>query len=129
MKTLNVSKSLRLLKPVIGILSLYLTTSSCLADLLYISNAQANSITAFNLSSGTSNGVFATSGLSYPVGIALNNAGNLFVGNYPTGNIVQFDPAGTPLGAFANIGTNGPSGSAFDTAGNLFLSDEEDNLI
>ena len=59
------------------------------------------------------------SGLSYPSGLAFDNAGNLFVADAGSGAVYKFTPAGVRT-TFAS-GLNYPSGLAFDRAGNLFV--------
>jgi sugar lactone lactonase YvrE len=48
-------------------------------------------------------GIDFITNLTGPVGLAVNQAGNLFVSN-TDGTILQFEPDGTPLGLFANTG-------------------------
>src|ERR1041385_1731622 len=60
--------------------------------------------------------------------MVFDKAGNLFVGNYPGGNILKFTPDGT--GSIFAIGSNStPYGMAFDTSGNLYVGDVYDNTI
>ncbi len=100
----------------------------CLAAIsLICSSASAQNLFAVDPANGnidefTPNGVRSTfaSGSIYPVGLAFDEAGNLFVGwaNAGSGAVYKFTPAGVRT-TFAS-GLNYPSGLAFDKAGNLF---------
>jgi sugar lactone lactonase YvrE len=70
--------------------------------------------------------IFA-SGLSAPVGLALDAVGNLFEADELSGKIFRFTPDGTKT-TFAT-GLNGPFGLAFDAAGNLFEADDGSGTI
>ncbi len=59
-------------------------------------------------------------GLSSPNGIAVNNAGNVFVANNSTGLITSFAPNGTSPSVFASLVN--PLKIAFDAAGNLYAA-------
>jgi sugar lactone lactonase YvrE len=78
--------------------------------------------------------LFAT-GLGYqsPFGLAINSAGNLFVGDlsgsaYSFGNITQITPDGTKS-TFVASGIYSPEGLVFDGAGNLFVSDYNQSAV
>jgi sugar lactone lactonase YvrE len=94
----------------------------------YGSNA---SIEKFTLSGGvwTSAGAFGNSAslLSFPLGLAFDSAGNLYVGDQGNSDIVKFNPSGT--GAVFSTDVDGPWGLAFDSAGNLYEADNWDNDI
>ncbi len=71
---------------------------------------------------------FASTGLSFPVGLAFDTSGNLYVANsFPSGSesIREFSPSGHDLGNFASTGLSDPYGLAFDAAGNLYVSNTE----
>ena len=70
---------------------------------------------------GANLGVFASTGLSFPTGLAFDAAGNLFVANAGTGAVTKFSATGTFVGTFAS-GLAGPQGLAFDSAGNLYVT-------
>ena len=67
------------------------------------------------------------SGLSGPVGLAIDASGNLFEADENSGKIFKFTPAGTKT-TFAS-GLNHPFGLAFDKAGNLFEADDGSGTI
>src|SRR6266536_549902 len=97
------------------------------AKSLICSSASAQNLFAVDPANGnidefTPNGVRSpfASGSIYPVGLAFDEAGNLFVGwaNAGSGAVYKFTPAGVRT-TFAS-GLNYPSGLAFDKAGDLF---------
>ena len=61
------------------------------------------------------------SGLNVPEDLALDSAGNLYVSNFNTNQVLKFGPTGASLGVFAS-GFNQPSGLEFDAAGNLYVA-------
>ena len=97
------------------------------ADILYASFYNGQRIGKY-----TSDGVpavFATVGTGeFPVGLAFDMAGNLYVSNFGTPDDVEkITPAGVSS-AFAS-GLRAPVGLAFDNSGNLYVADEGANLI
>ena len=93
-------------------------------QILFESDFQSGTIFKF-----TADGTKTTfaSGLSGPVGVAFDAAGNLFEADENSGTIFKFAPAGTKT-TFAT-GLNHPFGLAFDTAGNLFEADDGSGTI
>ncbi|MBE7158085.1 MAG: SMP-30/gluconolactonase/LRE family protein [Rhodospirillales bacterium] len=67
------------------------------------------------------NSVFAT-GLSFPLGMAFDPAGNLYVADGGTNTIYRYTTAGVRSTFVTGNGMNLPSGIAFDPAGNLFVA-------
>jgi sugar lactone lactonase YvrE len=97
-------------------------SSSGLAQNLFEADEDSGNIYEF-----TPNGVQSTfaSGLSFPMGLTFDSAGNLFVacgGSSGTtaGYIAKITPAGVQS-TFVS-GLDNPSGLAFDSAGNLFVT-------
>jgi hypothetical protein len=90
------------------------------------------------------NGGQATSAmLNYPGGVAVDTAGNLFIGDYENMRVRKVTPAGI-ISTYAGNGVNGtgvdgvPATSspfrgvadlAVDTAGNLYISDDFNNRV
>ena len=82
-------------------------------------------------------------GLSFPVGVAVDGSGNLFIADYGNHRIRRVDPAGT-ITTIAGTGEEGfsgdggpaveaalsfPAGVAVDGSGNLFISDSRNHRI
>src|SRR5439155_11682817 len=90
-----------------------------LADVMYVSNFASTTIEKFDTATGADLGVFASAGigLSDPYGsLALDKAGNLYVGNYSSGTIGKFTPAGVGS-VFASNPQSYPLSMASDSAG------------
>ena len=121
----------RELRPSFGLTRDLISGILCLAVIsLICARASAQNLFAVDPANGnidefTPNGVPSTfaSGSIYPVGLAFDQAGNLFVGwaNAGSGAVYKFTPTGART-TFAS-GLNYPSGLAFDKAGNLFVAD------
>jgi sugar lactone lactonase YvrE len=93
-------------------------------------------------SSGTADGTGAAARFNFPVGIAVDSAGNVFVAETTNNVIRKITPAGvvtTFAGTALQIGsTDGtgpaarfflPAGLAIDSADNLYLADSANNTI
>src|SRR5437773_1379132 len=93
-------------------------------QILFGSDFQSGTIFKF-----TADGTRTTfaSGLSGPVGLALDASGNLFEADENSGTIFKFTPDGIKT-TFAT-GLNHPFGLAFDAAGNLFEADDGSGTI
>ena len=93
--------------------------------IVYVANGGANTVEAIN--SAGNGTVVATNGLSDPFGLALDNAGNLYVSSFDGTTIEKVTPAGVSS-VFAS-GLSSPSGLAFDKAGNLYVANFGANTI
>ncbi|MBA3962064.1 MAG: hypothetical protein H0X40_09195 [Chthoniobacterales bacterium] len=80
---------------------------------------QSNTIEKF-APNGSILGVFASTGLSNPLGLAFNRAGHLFAANFDSNSVEEFAADGTDLGVFAAVSQ--PTGLAFDASGNLHVA-------
>jgi len=91
---------------------------------------------------GSADGTGGVARFSLPVGLAMDSAGNLYVGDQNNHTIRQVTPAGvvTTLAGQAGLpgylegtGTNAqfsyPDGVALDSAGNLYVADSGNNAI
>jgi hypothetical protein len=69
---------------------------------------------------------WATAG-TYPVGIAIDNAGNVYTTNYGSNNVTKITPSGTST----ILGTTGsyPVGIAIDKNGNLYTTNNGSNNV
>jgi hypothetical protein len=97
------------------------------AGTLLVADACSSVIREFS-TTGASLGIFASTGLSNPLGFALDSAENLFVSN--TGGAFQntirkFSAAGQDLGFFASTGLAFVARLATDGAGNLYAANEQ----
>ena len=106
--------------------------AACLsrADILYVADSYTQTIKKFDLATGADLGIFANtnSGLSSPMGLAFDAAGNLYVANKDKNNILKFTPDGVGS-IFAASGVASPYGVAFDKAGNLFVANYKFTIL
>ena len=75
--------------------------------------------------------VFIDSGLDRPIGIALDSAGDVFVGNFNSKRILQYGPDGVHigmLGSGVDLRLNRPIHMEFDDADNLFMASWGDKI-
>jgi DNA-binding beta-propeller fold protein YncE len=94
------------------------------ADIIYVSNTGAGTISEINLSGNES--TFA-SGLNSPEGLAFDNAGNLYVADSGDGTISQINPAGNVM-TYAS-GLNSPAAVACDPSGNIYVANPTSGTI
>ncbi len=90
---------------------------------------------------GAANGPGPAATFHYPLGIAIDGSGNLYIGDQGNSLIRKVSPAGqvgTLAGSGAKGSTNGtgtaasfydPYGVSIDVSGNIYVADEGDNLI
>lgn len=95
---------------------------------LATANSYANSInTSKYYLKSLENTVVTTvaSGLSFPVGVCVDQNGNLYVANNGSGEISIISPSGESTN-FASF--NGPIGICIDSAGNLYIGDSNNEI-
>ena len=74
-----------------------LSTPPSRADqVLYVSNGGNNTVSQIDSAGNVS--TFASSGLSFPGGLAFDAAGNLYVANAGTNSVLEFSLTGAPWG-------------------------------
>jgi sugar lactone lactonase YvrE len=71
----------------------------------------------------------ASSGLSHPSGVAVDDAGNVYVADAGDNAIKEWTPAGDALITLVSSGLKNPLGVAVDGAGNLYIADTGDNAV
>ena len=95
-------------------------------DVLLEVDPCSNIVRKFSLT-GDSLGILASTGLSAPLGIALDASGNIFVSNSAgqfQNTIREFSATGDDLGVFASTGLSFPARLAIDPAGEVFVAIE-----
>ncbi len=70
---------------------------------------------------------FAT-GLHFPIGMAFDSSGNLFVANWSDNNVKKFDSNGNFINNFGT-GFSGPLGIVVDSNGNVYITNEYSNTV
>ncbi len=98
------------------------------AAIFYVSNYIGGTIDAYSLT-GANLGVFASTGLNEPQGLAFDANGNLYAANWGSNTIERFSPTGQDLGVFASTGMDYPCGIAFDNSGNLYVANWGNSTI
>lgn len=89
---------------------------------LFVGNSDNNNGEQGNITEITPSGVQSVfaSGVD-PIGLAFNNAGNLFETDYRSGNIYEFTPSGVQS-TFATLPESGINGLAFNNPGDLLVA-------
>jgi sugar lactone lactonase YvrE len=96
---------------------------------LYVANNGSGVIAEFNLTTKSFVGDYVT-GLFNPRGVVFDSAGNLYVANQSSGNIIEV-PAGSPLGSTGSVFASGlsfPNGLAI-ADGSLYAANGATNTI
>ena len=99
--------------------------SASRADIIYVSNWNADNIEKFDSVTHSNLGIFASVG--GPRGVALDGAGNLYVAVWTSQSIVKYTPGG--VGSVFATGLQGLESLAFDRAGNLYVGTLWNNSI
>jgi sugar lactone lactonase YvrE len=76
---------------------------------------------------GDANQVNVGSGLANPVGLAVDAAGDLFIGDYGNQRVVELTAGGNQITIAS--GLNYPEGVAVDGAGNVYIADSDNNRV
>ncbi len=101
--------------------------------LLYVTDPPAHNIKIFNLDDGTLHTTFGKRGkldgeFNFPIYIALDRTGQLYVTDTLNGRIQFFDPEGGFAGTFGAFGDgsgdfSSPKGLAVDSEGHIYVAD------
>ena len=91
-------------------------------------NGKGEYLSSFGLA-GSGNGQF-----NYPVGIAIDSMGNIYVADTGNNRIQKFDKNGVYQSQFGSFGSgdgqlNYPTGIAFDAAGDIYIADEGNDRV
>jgi hypothetical protein len=94
---------------------------------LLVSDACSSVIREYS-ATGVNLGIFASAGLSAPLGIALDRAGNVFVSNTAGAfqdTVRKFSETGEDLGVFASTGLAFAARLAIDLSGNVYAANQQ----
>jgi DNA-binding beta-propeller fold protein YncE len=91
-----------------------------------VANYQSNTIERLS-SDGTRTTFSSGSNLKGPVGLTVDDSGNVYVANYLGGNVARINPAG--VSSIVATGFKKPYYVTLDKEGNLYVSQQEDNSI
>jgi hypothetical protein len=122
---MNITK-MKMIKSLFGILTFFNVVTA--DSQIFVANWLSGTIGEYTLSGATVNAALI-SGLSEPIGLALDGKGNLFVANVSSGTIGEYTTSGLTVNASLISGLNGPAGIALDGKGNLFVADQFNNRI
>jgi len=122
----------RRILPALVLLFLCSLTLRSQAQYLYVVDSLADKLYTISTSTGSSTAI--VSGLSWPVGLAVDGGGNLFISNNgsgatasPANTITEYSAAGV-VSTFAT-GLSSPTDMAYDTNGNLYVRNEGSGTI
>jgi hypothetical protein len=94
-------------------------------NLYFLSEADA-ALYGFDSTGAPLGGNFPVAGFSDPCGAAVDPSGNVWVGDYGAGAVIEYDSAGNPTGTTvdtsAQEGGSGPCHIAFDSSGDLYVA-------
>ncbi|MBS0261290.1 MAG: NHL repeat-containing protein [Planctomycetes bacterium] len=93
---------------------------------LYATSYYSNNAYAVNSDGSTT--VFGAT-IGHASGIALDSAGNVYVGSETSNAIYKFTSTGTLIGTFTTDHLNAPTGMAFDSTGKLFVANGDSGEI
>jgi hypothetical protein len=97
------------------------------AGALYVADVQNSAVKKFAFDSATEEYVLAdelspSGGFSEPTGLTVDSDGNVWVGDYGSSSVIEFDPAGAEINRIESASFAAPpSALAVDGAGDLFV--------
>lgn len=93
---------------------------------LYVANVCNNTVEKFELSATSeeyelTEALNASPGFGEPLGVSVDSHGNVFVADYASSSVVEFDPSGAEVNRIDTSAEFHPSSVAIDAAGDLFV--------
>jgi streptogramin lyase len=101
-------------------------SGSASAGAVYVADVLNGAVKKFELNSSTETyeevgTLTATPGFSEPLGVTVDDEGNVYVADYGSSSIVVFDPSGSETGRIDVSAEGHPSSVAFNSLGDLFV--------
>ncbi len=93
---------------------------------IYVADSGSNSVKIFNSAGGLLNTV---SGLSFPMGVAVDSAGNIYVADSGSNSTKKFNSTGSPLPLVLQSPLDFPMGVAVDSGGNIYVADSNNDRV
>jgi sugar lactone lactonase YvrE len=111
-------------------------TTNGIVPAVYATNGANDSVTSYPLATGnlapSTRLAGIAQGLNGPGGVAVNDAGRVFVANSGSNAITEYDRgANTPTATIsgANTGLSGPAGLTLDSSGRLYVANRPANTV
>jgi len=93
----------------------------------WVSNMYSNTVSQLNSPSGTAVGAYSVG--SYPYGLAVDSANNVWIANYGSSSVTKLNSSGETIGTYNISGSGMPTGIAIDASGNVWVTDQMYNKI
>jgi DNA-binding beta-propeller fold protein YncE len=125
---------LRSLVAAVALLHQFVSISQAV-DMIYVTMATNNKVLTYDVSLASasaiaaSEAVFVDTGLSYPLGIALDQSGKVYVANKNANSVSVFTGPNTLLKTITGNSMNGAYGLTVDAANNLYVANNNGNNI
>lgn len=118
---------LRSLVAAVAVLLLFVSASNAV-DTIYVTMATNNQVLSYDVSLSTasaikaSEAVFVNTGLNYPLGIALDQSGKVYVANKNSNSVSVFSGPNSLVKTITGGSLNAPFGLTVDAANNLYVA-------
>lgn len=93
---------------------------------LYVSDAKVGSVFIYDANLQVTGEL---KDLDSPVGVAVNSAGFIYIGNSRLGRVEKYNPQGQRIAAIGQGMIRMPTDLTLDQAGNLFVADPDSNVV